>query len=93
MCDAKSFHATQLYCNLVKMPDKKTQIISFWVYYKPSALLKMKTRTPIKNVKHLLYRAPFDGCFTNIDTKFTSSFIKTQTLLEVTPKDKNLINK
>ena len=33
--------------------------------------LKMKSRTPNKDAKQLFYRAPLDGYFTNINTKFT----------------------
>ena len=49
-----------------------------------------------KDAEQLFYRAPLDGYFPNINSKFTRSFIRTQTLPEVTPKDNTkilLINK
>ena len=57
----------------------------------PPASVKMNSRTPNEDAEQLFYRAPIDSYFTN----FTSSFIRTQTLPEVTSKDniKNLINK
>ena len=33
--------------------------------------LKMKSRTQNKDAEQLFYRAPLDGYFTNINTKFT----------------------
>ena len=47
----------------------------------------MNSRTPNRDAKQLLYRASLDGYFTNISTKFTESFIRTQTLPEIISKD------
>ena len=55
--------------------------------------LKMKSGTQKKDSEQLFYRAPLDGYFTNINTKFTSSFIRTQTLPKITPNDNTKINK
>ena len=55
--------------------------------------LKMKSGTRKKDSEQLFYRAPLDGYFTNINTKFTSSFIRTQTLPKITPYDNTKINK
>ena len=53
----------------------------------------MNSKSPNKDAEQLFYRVPFDGFLTNlINTKFTRSFIRTQTLPEVTPKDIVLYN-
>ena len=45
----------------------------------PPASVKMNSRTPNEDAEQLFYRAPLDSYFTNlINTKFTSSFIRTQ---------------
>ena len=61
-----------------KIPDRNLQISSFWANYKPSASLKMKSRTQNKDAEQLFQRAPLDGYFTNINTKFSRSFIRPQ---------------
>ena len=40
-----------------------------------------------EDTEKFFYRAPVNGYFTNINTRFTRSFIRTQTLPKVTPND------
>ena len=70
---------TQRSCTatLFEIPDKNSQISSFWPYYKLSASLKMKSRTPKKNAEQLLYRAPLDGYFTNINKIYKNFYQNT----------------
>ena len=55
------------------------------------SLTNNELKDPKKDAGQLFYIAPLDSYFTNISTKFTRSFIKTQTLPEVTPKDNTKI--